>query len=265
MPQPVTTPSPNGRFFSMPNVVERCRANASNSVNEPSSSRASMRSRAVILPLACCFSTARSEPAWIASSKRCCRSASLPAVVCGSGWSEACSGCADMAESLVRQGFRPQVEVTGPPRRSRMRDRSPLDADRLRDELAARAGRGSRWSTSRPRPTPCCWPTPRRRTAPCSSPSCRPPAAGAWTARGRPRAGPGLTFSVLLRPRVPMAALGLAATAHRGRAARGRGVGDRRRGRAQVAERPAGGARRAQGGRHPGPERRTTSRSSASG
>ena len=50
-----------------PEVVARCRASSSNSANEPGSSRLSIRSRAVILPLACCFSTARSEPAWTAS------------------------------------------------------------------------------------------------------------------------------------------------------------------------------------------------------
>src|SRR5918995_1789679 len=43
--------------------------------------RSAIRSRAVILPRACCFSTARAEPACTASSIRCCRSASLPAVV----------------------------------------------------------------------------------------------------------------------------------------------------------------------------------------
>jgi hypothetical protein len=41
----------------------------------------SMRSRAVSLPLACCFSTARAEPACTASSRRSRSSASLPAVV----------------------------------------------------------------------------------------------------------------------------------------------------------------------------------------
>ena len=40
-----------------------------------------MRSRAVFLPLACCFSIARSEPAWTASSSRRVRSWALPALV----------------------------------------------------------------------------------------------------------------------------------------------------------------------------------------
>src|SRR5918994_1143586 len=81
VPNPVTTPSPYGRFFSMPKDVDRCRASSSNSTNDPSSSSSAIRSRAVILPRACCFSTARAEPACTASSIRCCRSASLPAVV----------------------------------------------------------------------------------------------------------------------------------------------------------------------------------------
>ena len=47
-----------------------------------------MRSRAVILPRACCFSTARCDPAWATSATRRLRSASLPAVVDRSGaWS----------------------------------------------------------------------------------------------------------------------------------------------------------------------------------
>ena len=50
VPQPVTTPSPGIFVFSMPKSVERCSTNMSNSSNEPSSSRSSMRSRAVSLP-----------------------------------------------------------------------------------------------------------------------------------------------------------------------------------------------------------------------
>ena len=50
-----------------------------------------MRSRAVFLPLACCFSTARADPAWTASSLRRCRSASRPAVVCRSAAAAAAS------------------------------------------------------------------------------------------------------------------------------------------------------------------------------
>ena len=51
----------------------------------PSSSSISRRSRAVFLPRACCFSTARSDPAWATSATRRLRSASLPAVVERSG------------------------------------------------------------------------------------------------------------------------------------------------------------------------------------
>jgi hypothetical protein len=40
----------------MPNSVERCSTNMSNSSNEPLSSSSSMRSRAVSLPRACCAS-----------------------------------------------------------------------------------------------------------------------------------------------------------------------------------------------------------------
>src|SRR3954447_3192 len=75
----------------MPKFVERCRANSSNSVNEPGSSSASIRSRAVILPAACCFSTARAEPACVASCTRRSKSASFPAVVCRSTSAGTCS------------------------------------------------------------------------------------------------------------------------------------------------------------------------------
>src|SRR5689334_5855542 len=75
------TPSPYGRVFSRPKAVERCRASSSSSTNDPSSKSCSMRSRAVFLPLACCFSTALSEAACTASSIRRVRSSSLPAVV----------------------------------------------------------------------------------------------------------------------------------------------------------------------------------------
>jgi hypothetical protein len=67
VPWPVTTPSPYGRFFSTPKPCARWRAISSNSTKDPSSRKASIRSRAVILPLACCFSTARSDPACTAS------------------------------------------------------------------------------------------------------------------------------------------------------------------------------------------------------
>src|SRR5439155_1187726 len=55
-PKPVTTPSPITRSSSGMSSVGRARTNASSSVNEPSSSSRSIRSRAVSLPLACCCS-----------------------------------------------------------------------------------------------------------------------------------------------------------------------------------------------------------------
>ena len=58
VPWPVTTASPQGLFFSIPNSVVRCRTKVSSSENEPGSSSFSIRSRAVSLPLSCCFSSA---------------------------------------------------------------------------------------------------------------------------------------------------------------------------------------------------------------
>ena len=92
VPYPVTTPSPYGRLDAMSKSVARCRASSSNSVNEPGSSSPSIRSRAVILPRACCRSTARSDPACTASCLRFSRSAILPAVVCGAGGSASSAG-----------------------------------------------------------------------------------------------------------------------------------------------------------------------------
>src|SRR3990170_638748 len=53
VPQPVTTPSPGTLVSAMPKSVLRCSTNMSNSSKEPSSTRRSMRSRAVSLPRAC--------------------------------------------------------------------------------------------------------------------------------------------------------------------------------------------------------------------
>ena len=61
VPWPVTTASPQGLFFSIPNSFVRWRTNVSSSWKEPGSSSFSIRSRAVYLPLACCFSTAAPE------------------------------------------------------------------------------------------------------------------------------------------------------------------------------------------------------------
>ena len=67
-PWPVTTASPQGRFFCMSNSCVRWRTKVSSSWNEPGSSSFSTRSRAVSLPLACCFSSA-SGLVWIACSR----------------------------------------------------------------------------------------------------------------------------------------------------------------------------------------------------
>ena len=68
VPWPVTTASPQGRFFSIPNSLVRWRTNVSSSWKEPGSSSFSIRSRAVYLPFACCFSTAVSDAWWIAAA-----------------------------------------------------------------------------------------------------------------------------------------------------------------------------------------------------
>src|SRR6202049_2654407 len=73
VPQPVTTPSPGTFDFSMPNSVERCWTNMSNSSNEPLSSSSSMRSRAVSLPRACCASMRFSPPPNFAPALRSSR------------------------------------------------------------------------------------------------------------------------------------------------------------------------------------------------
>ena len=62
VPEPVTTPSPRYSFFSIPKLVQRCSLNMSYSSKLPSSSSMSIRSRAVYLPRACCFSIAFSPP-----------------------------------------------------------------------------------------------------------------------------------------------------------------------------------------------------------
>ncbi|CAA9482488.1 MAG: hypothetical protein AVDCRST_MAG12-1594 [uncultured Rubrobacteraceae bacterium] len=68
VPQPVTTASPHGRFFCMSKSCVRWRTKVSSSLKEPGSSSFSMRSRAVYLPLACCFSSASGEE-WAARSR----------------------------------------------------------------------------------------------------------------------------------------------------------------------------------------------------
>ena len=68
VPWPVTTASPQGRFLSMSKSAVRWRTKVSSSSKEPGSSSFSMRSRAVSLPFACCFSSACGL-VWIACSR----------------------------------------------------------------------------------------------------------------------------------------------------------------------------------------------------
>src|SRR6056297_293067 len=70
VPQPVTTPSPAGRFFSIPKSVQRWVTNMSYSSKLPSSSNSSTRSRAVSLPRACCASMRFCPPPMRASARR---------------------------------------------------------------------------------------------------------------------------------------------------------------------------------------------------
>ena len=60
--EPATTPSPRYCFFSIPKLWQRCSLNMSYSSKLPSSTSMSIRSRAVYLPRACCFSIAFSPP-----------------------------------------------------------------------------------------------------------------------------------------------------------------------------------------------------------
>ena len=62
VPQPVTTPSPGMRFFSVPNSVPRCSTNMSNSSKLCGIEQNSMRSRAVSLPRPCWASIRASPP-----------------------------------------------------------------------------------------------------------------------------------------------------------------------------------------------------------
>ena len=67
VPWPVTTASPHGRFFCMSKSIVRWRTKVSSSWKEPGSSSFSIRSRAVILPRSCCFSSASGEECMAAS------------------------------------------------------------------------------------------------------------------------------------------------------------------------------------------------------
>src|SRR5436190_5807341 len=69
-PWPVTTPSPGNFCSSIPKSVERWTTNLSNSSKLPSSRKKSIRSRAVILPAARCFSTRAEPPPSSAAAER---------------------------------------------------------------------------------------------------------------------------------------------------------------------------------------------------
>ncbi len=86
-----------------------------------------MRSRAVILPLACWPSTARADPACSASSRCASRVASLPAVVCGSEPAGSAGAC-DMVRTLVDVK---SAGMTGEPSYADL-ERPPLSARALR-------------------------------------------------------------------------------------------------------------------------------------
>src|SRR5919201_2640228 len=64
----------------------RWRTKVSSSWKEPGSSSFSTRSRAVSLPLSCCFSTACSEAEWTAASRSSCSWASFSSYVSGTFW-----------------------------------------------------------------------------------------------------------------------------------------------------------------------------------
>ena len=71
VPWPVTTASPQGRFFCMSKSYVRWRTNVSSSWKEPGSSSFSTRSRAVYLPRACCFSSASGAECSAAARSSC--------------------------------------------------------------------------------------------------------------------------------------------------------------------------------------------------
>ena len=196
----------------MPKLVDRCRASSSSSTNEPVSSSTSIRSRAVILPLACCFSTARAEPACTASSMRRSRSASLPAVV----WMSMSAG--HLGPAVADRGRRPHCVMV----RSVVRCDEPLRATSTGRRCAAAAlqsaltGDGSLWTEVRVVEATGVHQRRRRRRRPrrqprrawCSSPSSRPPAGAGWTAAGRRRRGPGSPSRCCCGPPVPRARWG---------------------------------------------------------
>ena len=179
-----------------------------------------MRSRAVFLPLACCFSTALAEPAWTASSRRRSRSASFPAVVWMSmsrdlGPRRVGHASLTMRQSSARDGSRKQPTA------------APRTGPRPRGAPARARRRGGRRGTVHQRP--------RRRTGPRR---CR---RRAGAGRRAPDRGPRPPRADLGDPgpvRTHLLGAG-AAAASRPVAWPLAAAADRRRGRRRPARRPA--------------------------
>ena len=100
VPNPVITPSPGGRFLSIPKSCARWIANGSVSTNEPLSISMSRRSRAVSFPRSCCF-FAESRPPGVSAAFFLRRSSSMRSSTVGT-----CSG------SPAPAGGRPLSLVT---------------------------------------------------------------------------------------------------------------------------------------------------------
>src|SRR6476646_5012204 len=107
VPQPVTTPSPGTLVFSMPNSVERCSTNMSNSSKEPLSSSSSIRSRAVSLPRACCASIRFSPPPSLALARRSARMSKISFIYFRPYWPWIWTG-SNTAFSEPETGFPPE-------------------------------------------------------------------------------------------------------------------------------------------------------------
>src|ERR1043165_2340768 len=98
VPWPVTTPSPRIFCSCMPKSAQRWVTNLSSSTNEPSSSRASMRSRAVSLPASCCLAMRALPPASCALASISSRRAGGSFLVTGAAYS---SGVANVKGSAL--------------------------------------------------------------------------------------------------------------------------------------------------------------------
>src|ERR1700681_559871 len=129
---PVTTPSPRNERSSSPNAVVRCTAKRSSSTNDPGSTSASTRSRAVRLPRARCFASA-SSPAGASDSSR----------MASRRWYA--RSCGDSAVDMA-----PSVRVRG--RGVRRQHLGPGRASCARDRTASRRLCRARRRPSRPRP-----------------------------------------------------------------------------------------------------------------